>query len=32
MILVHEVSRERIEEVVAHLLTEGKFQSVFRKG
>jgi hypothetical protein len=32
MILVDEVSRERIEEVVAHLLTEGKFQSVFRKG
>ena len=32
MILVDEVSRDRIEEVVAPLLAESKFQSVFRKG
>ena len=32
MILVDEVSRERIEEVVAHLIATGEFTSVFRSG
>ncbi|HEX5506036.1 MAG TPA: hypothetical protein VFW96_25690 [Thermomicrobiales bacterium] len=32
MILVDEVSRERIEEVVAHLIETGAFASVFKKG
>jgi len=31
MILVDEVSRERIEEVVKHLLSEDMFQEVFRR-
>ena len=31
MILVDEVSRERIEEVVKHLLSENVFQEVFRR-
>ena len=30
MILVDEVSRERIEEVVRHLIEVGEFESVFR--
>lgn len=32
MILVDEVSRERIEAVVAHLIATGEFASVFRSG
>jgi hypothetical protein len=32
MILVDELSRERVEEVVSHLISEGEFESVFRIG
>jgi len=30
MILVDELSRERVEEVVSHLISEGEFESAFR--
>jgi hypothetical protein len=32
MILVDELSRERVEEVVSHLISEGEFENVFRVG
>ena len=32
MILVDELSRERVEEVVSHLISEGEFENVFRLG
>jgi hypothetical protein len=32
MILVDQLSRERVEEVVSHLISEGEFESVFRIG
>jgi len=31
MVLVDEVGRERIEEVVKHLISEGEFQTTFTK-
>jgi len=30
MIMVDELSRERVEEVVSHLIANGEFRSVFR--
>ncbi len=32
MILVDELSRERVQEVVSHLILEGEFENVFRVG
>jgi hypothetical protein len=32
MILVDELSRERVEEVVSHMISEGEFENVFRLG
>ncbi len=32
MILVDELTRERVEEVVEHLLAEGEFESIFKSG
>lgn len=29
MVLIDEISRERIEEVINHLISEGEFQSIF---